>query len=273
MRNGDDDGKARSQWQALRRAALRHDFGDEILQEYRCVVTSPYYTGGMLYMTLHNEIIPANLDGPDTYRWRMDALYDVIAGNRVIRDYFLFHGYELAFNRACQQFFTPYCYQAILAGAIGEEAITALLRDEGIDLEELPDPLFEIADLKIQGFPWYIDCKYYHEQTLERFTVPRDDPAWHPKLNEPYFKQRARAKVQAISSYHSTSAKLIYLNLMSSQERPLDYYDQDFHPVDTFVDAAIVVVQGALRCLAPNAYQQGFEYFLNDVISQQKGVQ
>jgi hypothetical protein len=251
---------------------LKHDFGDEVLQAYECVVSSPYYVEGILYLTTSNEIIPAHLAGPDTYPWRMDALYDVIASNRVIRDFFLLHGYELAFNRTCQQFFTPYCYQAILAGAIGEEAINALLQDEGIQLEELPHTLFEIADLKIRGFPWYIDCKNYNERTLERFAVPKDDPAWHPKLNEAHFKQRARAKVEMISTHHNTTGKLIYLNLVSSQDRPFDYYDQDFLPVNTFADAAVVVVQGVLQRSAPNAYQQGFEHFLHDISLLQKGV-
>jgi hypothetical protein len=74
----------------------------------------------------------------------MDAIYDVLVENRVICDYFLRHGYELAFNRLSRQFFTPYCYQAILAGAVGEEAILALLHDEAIKLEETLDAVFEV---------------------------------------------------------------------------------------------------------------------------------
>ena len=272
LRSGNGDSNARTQWQLLRQATLKHDFGSELLHEYACVMESPYYANGVLHLTPQLEIVPAHVAQHNTRRWRMDAVYDVIVGNRVIHDYFLDQGYELEFSRTCQQFFTPYCHQAILAGAIGEEALTALLCDEGVHLEEVPDALFEIADLKIADYPWYIDCKNYNEQTLERLPVSVDEPNWHPKLNEEHFKRNAITKVRKISSHHGVPGKLIYLNLISSEDRLRGYYDRDFRQVSTFADAAIVVVQGVLQRHAPNAYQEAFEYFLHDVaMSQRKG--
>lgn len=266
LRRGNSDREARRQWQSLRQAMLKHHLRDQLLHDYACVAESRYYRNGLLYLTPQNEIIPAHLAQPDTYHWRMDALYSVIRENTVIRDHFLAHDYKLAFSPSGQHFFTPYCYQAILSGAIGEEAITALLQDEGIELEELPDVLFEMADLKIRGLPWYIDGKNYNEQTLERFSAPLDDPAWHPKLNEAHFANSARLKVERLRAYHGTPVKLIYLNLVSSQPRPRGYYDGDFRQV-SFDEASIIVIQGALQRRAPNAYHQAFEYFLNDLRS------
>jgi hypothetical protein len=266
LRRGNGDREARDLWQSLRQAALKHHFRDQLLQDYACVAESPYYHNGLLYLTPQNEIVPAHLAQPDTYHWRMDALYSVIKENTVIRDHFLARDYKLAFSPSGQHFFTPYYYQAILAGAIGEEAIVALLQDEGIELEELPDALFEVADLKIRGLPWYIDSKNYNEQTLERFSAPLDDPAWHPKLNEEHFVDSARLKVERLRTYHGTPVKLIYLNLVSSQPRPRGYYDGDFRQV-SFDKASIIVIQGALQRRAPNAYHQAFEYFLNDLRS------
>jgi hypothetical protein len=140
-----------------------------------------------------------------------------------------------------------------------------LLHDEEIKLEETPDELFEVADTKIFVRPYYIDCKYYSELTLERLSADASDDLWHPKLNEEYFRQNARAKLQKIAAYHSEQGKLIYLNLASSQERPLGYYDADFGPVSHFADAAIVIIQGVLQRYAPNAYHLAFEYFLQDL--------
>ncbi len=77
------------------------------------------------------------------------------------------------------------------------------------------------------------------------------------------------AKVRAVSTYHGTTGKLIYLNLRSSQDRPLGYYDPDFQPVTRFSDAAIIVIQGALASAAPNAYQRAFEAFLLDIAGQE----
>lgn len=266
LRQGNGDGDARIAWQRLRHAALQHQFRDQLLNEYECVSTSSYYHNNMLYLTPQNEIIPAHIAQPDAYHWRMDALYYVIRDNRVIHDYFEEHDYKLAFSPSDQHFFTPYCYQAILAGAIGEEAITALLRDEGIELEEMPDVLFEVADLKIRDQPWYIDCKNYNEQTLDRFTVSPDDPVWHPKLNEEHFADSARLKVGKLRAYHGTPVKLIYLNLVTSQPRPHGYYDCDFRQV-SFAESSIVVIQGALQRRIPNAYHQAFIYLLHDLSS------
>jgi hypothetical protein len=220
----------------------------------------------MLYLTPQREIIPAHLAQPETWHWIMDALYYTIKENRVIRDHFEARDYKLAFSPSDQHFFTPYCYQAILAGAIGEEAITALLQDEGVELEETPDALFEVADLKIRGLPWYIDCKNYNDRTLERFSAPIDDLAWHPKLNEAHFAERARLKVEQLRAHHGTQVKLIYLNLVSSQPRPRGYYDCDFRET-SFGEASIVVIQGALRRRIPNAYHQAFEHFFHDLRS------
>ena len=271
LRQGSGDHTARRHWQHLRQAALKHQFEDALLHEYECTAASSYYMNGVLYLTPQNEIVPARLAQPDTYHWRMNAIYNVIERNAVVREYFLQHGYKLAFGHMSQQFFTPYCYQAILTGAIGEEAITALLMYEDIHFEELADTLFEIADLKIQGRPYYFDCKNYSDLTMERFAIPMGDPAWHPKLNDEHFQQSACVKVEKISSHHGTAGKLIYLNLVTSQDRPLSYYDRDFHQVNTFAEASIVVVQGALQRYAPNAYYQAFEYFLHDLISDYKG--
>ncbi len=265
LRQGNGDIEARNLWQQLRQAALKHNFGDALLKKYACVMESPFYAKGVVYITPQREIIPAHLAQPDTTRWTMDDLYRVIEENTVIRDYFLDHGYDLAFDHSTQQFFTPYCYQAILAGAVGEEAITAILRHKHIKLEDVADTLFEVADLKIESVPWYIDCKNYNEFTLERFSVSVDDPAWHPKLNQDHFKESAQTKLKKISQYHGQTGKLIYLNLVSSRDLPFGFYDRHFQPVNQFSDAAIVVIQAAIRRDLPNEYQPAFERFLSEI--------
>jgi hypothetical protein len=266
LRNGSGDTEARTLWLHIRQAVLRHHFHDPQLRGHACVAESSYYRDATLHLTLQNEIIPARLAQSDTYAWHMDALYRVIKDNVVIRDYFQSQGYKLAFDPQSPSFFTPYCYQAILAGAIGEEAITALLCDEKIKLEEVPDAVFELADLKLQGCPCYIDGKYYNEYTLERFAIPPDDPASHPKLNETYLKESARRKVEKLRAYHGGPVKLIYLNLISSHPRPYGCYDDNFQEV-SFHQASIIVIQGALQRKHPNAYHKAFEYLLQDVRS------
>ncbi|GCE20914.1 hypothetical protein [Dictyobacter kobayashii] len=266
LRNGNGDREARKIWLHIRQEVLRHNFQDTQLRGYACVASSSYYHDATLHLTLQNEIIPARLVQHDTYNWHMNALYSVIKDNIVVRDYFLSQDYKLAFDPNCPSFFTPYCYQAILTGAIGEEAITALLQEEKISLEDVPDEVFELADLKVQDCPCYIDGKYYNEHTLERFTIPPEDPRSHPKLNEAHFKDSARHKVEKLRAYHGTPVKLVYINLISSHPRPYGCYNDDFEEVD-FSTASIIIIQGALQRKHPNAYHKAFEYFLQDLQS------
>ena len=265
VRQGNTDTQARKEWVHLRQAVLKHAFRDPLLLAYDCVVESSYYQKGVLYLTPQNEIIPPRLAGPDTYHWNTNSVYTTARENQVIRDYFLAHDYQLEFPPFGRQFLTPYCYQAILMGAVGEEAIAALLQDEGIDLEEPPDALFEVVDQKICLHPYYIDSKFYKEHTLSRFALSEDDPLRHPKLNDVHFAESARLKVRKLEAYHGTPVKLFYINLTSNQPRSRDYYDRDFVRTSSFQEAAIVVVQAALWHQKPNVYQQGFEHFLHDL--------
>lgn len=265
VRSRGEDLDARRDWEKLRQAVLSHDFHAEVIARYHCATSSPYYARGKLNVTPELDLLPLELAVPDSRVIHLDGVYAIISDNPVIRDHFLDHGYDLQFDHPGSHFFTPYCLQAILAGAIGEEAITALLVKQGIKLEPLPDALFEVADLCIAGKPWFIDCKNYNDQTLDRFSLPIDDPLWHPSLNEKYFIQHAQAKLDRIVLHAGSGSKLIYINLVSGQERPLGYYTREFQPVSDFDAAEVIVVQGALDRQAPDCFQPAFTMFLADL--------
>lgn len=265
LRAGADDPEAKVTWQELRRAVLRHDFHSKVLQEYHCLFESDYFDQGMIYLLPGYKLVPEAVWGGDTIRWNLNRVYDVCAENKVVRRYFERHGYELGFSNRTNQFLTPYCHQAILIGAVGEEAIRAILRHERLELEELPDRLFEVADLKIAKRPWYIDCKNFSDQTLDTFPLPPSDPAWRPKLNEPEFKQSAIQKLASLKRVHSDmpkQCKVIYLNLKSGDDRRRQYYDAEFQPVESFSEAQIIVIQGVLCLDDFNQYTTAFEQFL-----------
>ncbi|WP_157506323.1 hypothetical protein [Ktedonobacter racemifer] len=212
------------------------------------MMESPHYQKGRLHLDAQNNIVPADLLRHDGYRWNMNALYERIRLNPVIADYFRGEGYELAFDHINKAFFVPYCFQAILTGAIGEEAIRALLLEEGFTFEPVPERLFGVADLKMAAVPYYIDCKYFSDWTMQRFSLSPEDPAYHDKLNDAHFKVHARKKLDTISTYHGEPGKLLYINLVSHFSRLLDYYTADFiTPVEQFTDASIVWLQGALQ--------------------------
>lgn len=261
IRQGIDDPEAREHWHLIRQRVLKQDFHHPILQQYECVAESPHYQDGMLLLTPNGEILPPHLIQPDTYFWKMDKIYRVVTNNQVIRDYFKMRNYPFQFPPSGRRFFTPNSFQALLKGAIGEEAICALLQEEGIEIEALPGPLIEVADLKICGNPYYIDCKYYTDFTLKRFSLPEDDPNWHHKLNDEAFRASAKKKVERLQAYHQSAVKLIYINLVSTDDHYLSLFDLDFQHV-SFNAATIIVVPGALQQRRLNSYQPVFELFL-----------
>jgi hypothetical protein len=268
VRCGTHTGSLRYIWRRLREAALKHDFADEVLQEYDAVFSSPYLQNGELYLTPEMDVIPAHLAQPDTRFRRLNRVYDLISRNKTIRKYFAQRGYELDFSLDGQYGFVPYFYQAVLSGAIGEEAISALLLEQGIRFEDMPDALFEVADLKVMEKRWYIDCKNYSDATLERFSLTSEDEGFYHKLSGEYFRRRAIEKWNQIAEVEGNHVCLMYINLATSQERLLQYYRCDgdqLEAVNHFSEAHIVVVQGALNTLNPDEYHEAFLIFLHDL--------
>lgn len=276
MRQGKTDeeetAEIRTIWNNLRRVALRHDFANDLIDKYKAAFNSSYYQNGSLYIDPEYNLYPANSRPNDVIRWRLNSIYDVIKNNQIIARSFLntTNSYELEFSPATESFFTPYFYQAILVGAIGEAAIEALLKHYGVLLEqEVTDQLFEIADLKFKGRPWYIDCKNYSERTLSHFALDIDDPAYHPSLSEGTFEAKALSKLDKIRDFHSSetyNCKLIYLNLVSSDNRLKRYiHSDDFTRDVSFDKADIIIVQGILNIDDPNELTLSFEQFLEDI--------
>ncbi len=268
IRSQADKGKLRQIWRRLRIAALRHDFADNTLQEWSAVYNSPNVHNGEVYLSPDYESLPINHDQPDSRAWRLNAVYDVVSDNHTIREYFAKHGYEFDFDMDGQNCFVPYFHQAILSGAIGEEAITALLNAKGIPIEDLSDELFEIADIKVVNKPWYIDCKNYSDSTMERFLLGPDDAGFYHKFTGHYFTKRAIEKWRLIVEYENQPSRLLFINTATLQERPLQYYrctTSELVPVTHYRDADIVILQGALVSDHANQYHPSFDRLLNDM--------
>ena len=261
---------AKDDWNKLREAVLRHEYDHPILKKYDCLFKAEYshYRRGILYINEKLELLPHHIVfGDDVHRWDMNGVYWVIRQNPMLRKIFENQGYELGFTGTSQRFFTPYVYQSVLMGGIGEVAIRELLQTVGIPLaDDLPDVLFEMADLKIQDRAWYLDCKNYSERTLDNFHVNPDDPAWRPKLNEQDLKTVAQYKLEKIGQvHHEDDVKLMYLNLMSSEDWKRIYFDRDFNEVRSLAEAEVVVIPGILQRERPDQYTTQFLSFIDDL--------
>lgn len=269
-KNGKDIG-ARQDWVAIRQAVLKLDFDASVLNKYQCVFPLPYYAEGKLSIAKESlKLYPPGTRTSYIQEFDLNSIYGLVRQNELIQEHFALHQFPLVFPSISSKCITLSCFQSILAGAIGEEAISVILQFCGITLEPVPDALFETIDLKVLSHPWYIDCKNYNERTMDNFRLGADDPAWHFKLNEESFKQHARRKLKAIAQYHSeaTDSKLIYINLFGDRDRFTGYFNFDdagnVQRVKDFEMASLIVVQGILQRRSPNSFHPDFEYFMND---------
>lgn len=282
----------REDWQLLRLIALKHDLRtalnednnvNQLKDKFRVTFKTQYFYADKIKCNKDNHIIPHKYWSKDFQDWTPNLLYLPVNGNEIVRKYFQKQGYKTEFinvgyyrtesndwndkGKYITLLFTPYFYQAILSGAIGEEAIKAIFEHEfgeGI-ITELDRPLFEVADWKIKDKPIYIDCKNYSENTVMNFPYEENDPLGNPryKLSEDYFKNNAKKKWKKISEYHnSKDCKLIFPIFIGSTEMELGYYSETWKPVDTYQEAKIIVIPSVLdKNTNYNQYSQVFERF------------
>lgn len=262
-RKGTENG-IRKKWADLRRFVLKHEYRHPLLGDLSAVFETDYFENGKILINKKYQIVPVELWSNKFSEWDLNGIYLPINENIYIRNAFKANGYELEFP-AVGKLYTPYFFQAFLYGALGEEAISVLLKKAGFKFEEIRRELFEIADLKTLGAPYYFDCKNYSENTIMNFSLDEKDPLWHPKLNEKAFKATAIEKFKLIQSVHKNErVRLIYINFIGSQFRPPRFYDDNFEPTD-FANSKIIIVQGVVEASNYNNLCRPFESFIENL--------
>ncbi|WP_151089172.1 hypothetical protein [Hymenobacter baengnokdamensis] len=262
------EGDARQRWQWLRDDVLRHDLPRPLrpgqtladkprpnqLARIRGTFRSDYVREGKLLINHEMHLAPPGTNSPEFKPWDLNAAYRPVNSQlgSPLATHFRVRSYELAFVDS-GTYLLPYVYQSILVGAIGEEVIDAVLKSRGIKATSaaVPDKVFEVADLKLENRPIYIDCKNYGNRTLRQFPLPPDDPFYHPNLNEAHFKGRMVSKWQQLSHATPTTAadpcRLVVMNLRHDEESALGFYDEHFARVPDWAQARIVVLTGTLK--------------------------
>jgi len=288
----------RKKWTIIREDVLKHAFCSEELRKLSGVFQTEksFSSGGddlSLLLDEERNILPPNSPKLANYQtWNLNSVYQIIKKNEVIRGYFELHKYELGFANL-GQFFTPYLWQAVLIGAIGEEATKAIFakpaeysKEHGHECfadsialsddneSEISDTLFEVADLKVSGHPFYIDCKNYGYQTIFNFPLlDEDGKPLHAKLNEEYLLTKAIEKLQKIRDYHSSNmpsrVKLIYLNLIGDEADTHTIYQVSdlggYQPVQQLAEGDLIFISGILLRNNPNRYSTSFKTFFKEL--------
>jgi hypothetical protein len=288
----------RKEWQNLREYALKQSFAKfeefendkgvkittetfeyKLFKKYACTFETNLYDhkNKCLWIQKDTLNVVSREVNPDSSfgKWNLDSAFQNVQNNAILRGHFDFNQFEQGFSGK-GIYFTPYFYQCILAGAIGEEAVKAVFEHEQIRLteKEIPNELFELIDLKVEDKNWYIDAKNYSEQTITHFQLAEDDYFFHPKLNEASFKEKAQEKLRKITDFHKQDdCKIIYINAFGNGERPTNYYDENFNEVgNSFEKAKIIVIQSMLKAgksvKNDKNYSPDFQYFISELKNQ-----
>lgn len=269
------------EWNKLRDIALKQSFSEkeniQLLKKYYCVFETEYYdykNKSLWFQEKTLNIVPKEANPDSSFiQWEIDKIFRNVLQSPIVRNHFDLKRFEYGFI-SHKRFFTPYFYQSILAGAIGEEAVKAVFEEEKVRLNsgEIDNSLFELIDLKVAGKPWYIDAKNYSEYTISHYEITdENDALYHPKLNSNTFKTKAKTKFSTINTFHNKdrACKLIYINAFGLNDRPISYFDESFNDVGKDLRSAqIIVIQGMLNKeiqLDNKNYCDDFSHFINEL--------
>lgn len=264
-------------WLGIREAVLSQDYQyvgefEEVKVDFqRDFVHSTAYLlpNDKLYLDVDQTTIFKEVS-IDTHDFSLNWPYRSLARNDTIRRFFDTRNWQLRYYHTTPNYIlVPYVLQAILAGAVGEAALEALLEQAGVELEApyTHDTfLFETFDLKTKEKPIYLDAKSFSRATIYRMNARPDDPDYNPYLNGPSLLEKAQEKWQRIvTCTGEKNTKFVIVNLQVDGWRRNEYWDEQLTSVKTFQKSAITIIQGALDPASPNTLRPQFQEWLTDV--------
>jgi len=279
VRSGQYDEKVSAEiklgWTELRDAVLKHDFDRRINVEVlgRTIYLKRDFAFDTKYINRNKDIFieeerlriySTNAPNPRLQIWNLDSIYRIITKNLIIRSHFEKNGFKTSFEirpNLINPILTPYAYQAILSGAIGEEAIRSILNYNGVVLEDqhsITNPLFEIIDTKIKDVPVYFDFKNFSSSTLDGFSFVPGNINHHEELNSATYLEKIRGKYNLLKQ-HDKNPVLYIMNLFSNQTRQPDFFDENMNPVQYEKDSCIRVIPSVLNSANIETLSSDFE--------------
>lgn len=281
-----DARKIMQAWWLIREAVLKQDYkfqydaiiSNEVIRinfEKDFTLTTAFLQNEhQLYIDWQQQQIVPH-PAPNTSRYDLNNFYRNLEQNSIINKYFQNRNYKLRYHPSNQNyFFTPYVLQSVLAGAVGEIALKAMLEYLGLFLEhelDCPPSLFEVFDMKIDGLPIYIDAKNFSWATLHRFAAKPDEPDFDERLNSQTFLKAAQRKWHYIVEKTGRSdAKLVFINLISDDYRPNEGWDCQLNKVEpySYAESAIIIIQGVIRSDNLDELRDEFQTWINQVKEQ-----
>jgi hypothetical protein len=262
-------------WTELREALLKHDFNKQINLDV--IGKTIYIKRDFAFETKYinkNKELHIDTDKLKVYKekapnrklstWNLDLAYKTISKHSLLKKLFEKNDYKTAFEirpNTVNHVLTPYIYQAILLGAIGEQAISFLIEHKGITLEnfnELDNSLFEIVDAKVKDLPIYFDFKNFGQNTLDKFSFLSDNINFDTELNSKEFAEKIKSKYDLLKKKNNNPI-LYVLNLFSDQRRNPDFFDENMKRVNYEKDSCIRIIPSVLNPANIEKFSADFE--------------
>lgn len=277
----DVSSEIKSAWVELRDAVLKHDFDKRIHLEIigRTIYVKRDLAFETKYINKKKEVFidinklkiySEGVPNKKVTSWSLDSIYRIISKNSVICDYFQRNNYKMEFDvkpNLINHVFTPYAYQALLSGAIGEEAIISLLNYHGIDIEnqnDLDNSIFEVVDAKVRDLPIYFDFKNFSTSTLDGFSLQSDDLTYNPDLSSSEYIEKIKLKYSLLKQQNKApkTPVLYILNLYSQTIRKSDFFDENMMSVEYEKDSCIRIIPSVLHSVNSQEISPDFESLL-----------
>ncbi len=278
----------RAVWEGLQAAVLRHDrqshysLMDEKGQRTTIAMDA-------MAITLDHRIDANNLwiDGEalrigslahpqsNWQRWMLDAAYAPVSQVPILRAGFAGRGYvtsAMQYALAHRTVWTPFVHHRLLKGAIGETIVQIMLEDHHVAVApstEIPDALYELADLKLADLPIFIDCKHYSPHTQWQFGLGPADSGYEPAFDSKTFIEslRSKFKLMRANPVFGPRAQLIVINVACTSDIVPKYWDADLRWTQGFADCAIAVIPGIFLTDRAYALSPTFSAFVQHIHS------
>lgn len=265
----------KSAWTEIRESLLKHEFNNRINLEIigKTIHIKRDFAFETKYINRNKELF-IDTDKLKVYReqlpnkklatWNLDSAYKIVAKNNLLKKLFETNGYKTSFDikpNIVNNVLTPYIYQAILLGAIGEQAISFLLTHHGISLDnfnELDNSLFEIVDAKVKDLSIYFDFKNFATNTLDKFSLSAADRNFDSEINSDEFIQKIKGKYDLLKKQNENSV-LYILNLHSEHKRSPNFFDANMKSVKFEKDSCIRIIPSVLNPADINQLSADFQ--------------
>jgi hypothetical protein len=269
-------------WKQIREYVLKQDTKAKIELDSKSIIdfedlsfnTNLLKDAKYLYLSVDDFwIYPQNFKTEDEIiTWDLSNPYYYIVQNKYLKEAFNNLGYPTTFKLqpySIQTIFTPYIQQAILRGAIGEEAIKFLLEQENFYCEadeQIPFSLFELFDAKLKEYPIYIDFKNFSRKTQELFSIPEEDFMYEQDFDSMKFLLKVQHKLKKIRVVSKDeNAKYIVINFVSGENVNTKYFDINLKQVDYFNNSDIVIVPSTIISDNPNEISKPFNKLIQSL--------